>query len=104
MTDRGDHTQPSTGTPPAATLRRRGMLAAVAALAAGGLAKATATPALAGTDGDLVLNTINTGTSRTTLQATTTLSVDALLVVDGTPSTASGYVDAIYAFAHGISG
>jgi hypothetical protein len=70
MTDRGDHTPPTTGTLAGTTLRRRGMLAAVAALAAGGLAKSTATPALAGTDGDLVLNTSNTATATTILTGT----------------------------------
>src|SRR5690349_21447165 len=50
---------------------RRGILAGVAAVVAGVLAKWTAQPAAAGTDGDLVLNTTNTGTATTTLQTTT---------------------------------
>jgi hypothetical protein len=65
MTDRGEtHETHSEGTSEG-RLRRRGMLVAVAALAAGGLAKATTTPALAGTDGDLVLNALNTTTGQT---------------------------------------
>jgi hypothetical protein len=46
------------------------MLAAVAALAAGGLARGTATPALAGTDGDMVLGAVNAAGTTTTLNAT----------------------------------
>ena len=51
------------------SLRRRGMLAAVAALAVGGLAKTTATPALAGTDGDMVLGAINHSNTTTQLKS-----------------------------------
>jgi hypothetical protein len=43
------------------------MLAAVAALAAGGLSKLTATPAYAGTDGDVVLGGFNSTTNQTTI-------------------------------------
>jgi hypothetical protein len=104
MTNREDHIQPSSAPLPSPTLRRRGMLAAVAALAAGGLAKATATPVLAGTDGDLVLGTPNIGMGRTTLNAATTLSNDVVFLVDGRGSLGNGFVDAIYGFSLGVTG
>ena len=94
MTDRGDSAQSHTATPSGRALHRRGMLAAVAALAAGGLAQRTARPAAAGTDGDLVLNTTNTGTATTTLTGSQVSSPFTLLVLNGTapPSAGSGGV------------
>jgi hypothetical protein len=68
MTNRIDSGHPSTTVPPGQPLRRRGILAAVAGLVAGALAPRTARPALAGTDGDLVLNTTNTEVADTILQ------------------------------------
>jgi hypothetical protein len=76
------------------------MLAAVAALAAGGLAQRTARPLQAGTDGDLVLNAVNTATSQTTLQAAAGVGSAALLLVNAQTSTAATSVDAIIARAH----
>jgi hypothetical protein len=51
-------------------LKRRGLVAGMAALAAGGLAKMTATTALAGTDGDMVLSANNNSGSTTQLSST----------------------------------
>ena len=50
-------------------VRRRGILAGVATVVAGALARLTAQPVHAGIDGDLVLNASNTGTAITTLQS-----------------------------------
>jgi hypothetical protein len=55
---------PGSGAPQ--PLHRRGILVAVAAFVAGGLASARAEPVQAGTDGDPVLNVVNTGSTRTT--------------------------------------
>src|SRR4051812_18433145 len=52
---------------PGTSVRRRGMLAAVAALAAGGLAQRTTPSVQAGVDGDVVLNASNSATATTTI-------------------------------------
>lgn len=52
-------------------LRRRGLMAAVAGLAAGALATVPTRPVLAGTDGDVVLGINNTTTAPTTVTNTT---------------------------------
>ena len=62
----------STGPDGGQRLKRRGALAGVAALLVGALARWTAQPAVAGTDGDLVLNATNTATATTTLQNSST--------------------------------
>jgi hypothetical protein len=70
MTDRGESTQSHGEQIAARAVRRRGMLAAVAALAAGGLAHKTARPALAGTDGDVVLGGNNVAAAQTRIEGT----------------------------------
>lgn len=69
---RSDPQSPNKGAhqSPTSELRRRGLLAAMAGLAAGTLAKVTATPAFAGTDGDVVLGGSNTTGGTTQINAT----------------------------------
>jgi hypothetical protein len=92
MTDRGDPHATHKLDTPVTPLRRRGILAAVATLAAGGLLQQTTKGVQAGTDGDLVLNTTNNATARTTLQVTPALSFPSsdLLTLDARPDTAGG--------------
>ena len=103
----GYRREPHSGQP-AAPVQRRGLLAAVAALAATVLGKTTATPAQAGTDGDLVLGVQNQLVSgvnnhQTTLTAAATSFPDlALLRVSAQPDTSSGTV-AIEALGSGAS-
>jgi hypothetical protein len=102
-----DHTSTRPGpsdTERAQPFRRRGIVAALATLAAGTLAHQSPPVVQAGTDGDLVLNTINTGTATTTLRAAAALGGTALLLVDGTTSTSASFVDPLIVRAHGISG
>ncbi len=56
---------------PAGQLKRRGMLAGVAALVAAGLHRGTARPVAAGMDGDLTLGATNTLVSGTNNTQTT---------------------------------
>src|SRR3954462_303372 len=92
MDTRQAQAQPSGG-----SVARRGVLAGVGAAVAGLVAKRTTTPAIAGDDGDLILNTTNTGTATTNfnrssgdvLRLTTTGSVFAAIV--GENDMAGGY-------------
>jgi hypothetical protein len=90
MPERRDrHTSAPDGA--ATPLHRWGILAAVAALVAGGLTRMTASSVQAGTDGDLVLNTANTTTSRTTIQAAAiNYPSGAVLTTDARADTGSG--------------
>src|SRR5438067_1058894 len=85
-------------------LRRRGLVAAVAALAAGTLAKTTATPALAGTDGDVVLGATNTESTTTRIRASTIMGGAVIFVAEGTTSTSANYVDGVHGLSHTTSG
>jgi hypothetical protein len=89
---------------PAPSLKRRGLMAAVAGLAAGTLAKVTATPVLAGTDGDVVLNTTNTASAPTTIKSFAgSFPGQAIFTGDATGDT-SGFTFGLQGIGSGIGG
>src|SRR3954452_20489352 len=74
------------GQPIGGSVARRGVLAAVAALAAGALAKYTTRPVHAGNDGDLVLNQANITTGVTSVSNPNNPNSDLFFLKQYSPS------------------